>query len=79
MESGSRDADRRAAASDAAELIGKKGAKGLNLIQADNVQINQIDQNPELKAHLIKAAQGLSALTHASNANIKTKQGGSGV
>ena len=82
MESGIKDSDRRAAASDAAELIGKKGAKaqqGVQLISAENVQINQIDQNPELKRHLIEAAKGLGALTHASNSGVKVKGGGSGI
>ncbi len=80
MESGKRDADRRAAARDAGELIGKLNQKSqVNLIKADNVQMNQIAQNPRLKNHLLKSASGLSQMTRAHDSGIKTKEGGSGV
>lgn len=80
MREGRRDSDRLKAASDVGEIIGKKGKQNqLQLIRADNVQINQIEQNPALKAHLIESARGLAALTGASNANVQTRQGGKGV
>jgi len=79
MREGRRDSDRLKAAGDVAEIIGKKGKQNLQLIRAENVQINQIEQNPELKAHLIESARGLAALTGASNSNISTKLGGQGV
>ena len=82
MRSGSRDSDRRAAASDVGELIGKKGKNQVQIIKANNLQlnqVNQIEQKPELKAHLIEAARGLAAVSQGNNANIKSKQGGAGV
>ena len=82
MRSGSRDADRRAAAGDVAEILGKKGKNSVNVIQAKNLQLNQINQieaNPELKAHLIKSAQGLAAITEGRSAAVASKQGGTGV
>lgn len=80
MSSGKRDSDRRAAARDAGELIGKINQKqSLNLISADNVQLNQLNGNPEMKRHLIESAAGLSKISNASKSSIKTHKGGGGV
>ena len=70
--------DRRAAASDLAEIIGKKG-KAIQVFSGKNVQVNQIEANPDLKRHLIESAQGLKALTEATDSHVISKQGGSGV
>ena len=82
MRSGKRDADRRAAAGDVAEILGRKGKGAVQIIKANNLQlnqVNQIEQKPELKAHLIDAARGLAAVSQGNNANIRSKQGGAGV
>ena len=80
MQSGKRDSDRRAAARDAGELIGKINTKqNVNLISADNVQLNQLNQNPEIKKHLISSASALSKISNAKAADINQHIGGKGV
>lgn len=82
VRNGARDSDKRAAASDLGELIGKKG-KSVQVIQAKNVQLNQlnqqISQKPEFKRALMDSAHGLRSLVEAEDANIKSKFGGEGV
>lgn len=71
--------DRRAAASDVAEILGKKGKKSITVVNAENAQINNQNVLPEeMRKHLMSANQGLKGLTDATNAGIKIKEGGSG-
>ena len=82
MRSGQRDSDRRAAAGDVAEILGRKGKSAVQFIKAENLQLNQlnqIDAKPEMKAHLIEAAKGLAAITAGHSSGVKSKQGGQGV
>lgn len=81
MNSGKNDNSRIKAARNAGELVGQLNQKNqqVNLIQAENVQMNQIAQNPALKNHLVDAALGLKQISFAHDSGIKTKEGGSGV
>ncbi len=81
MTSGKNDNSRISAARNAGELVGHLGQKqqNINLIKAENVQMNQIEANPDLKRHLIESASGLQQMATAHDSGIKTKKGGSGV
>ena len=74
-----KEADVIKAVGEAGELIGKKG-KGstVNVVRAENAQINQIMEKPELMDHIKKAADGIKKVASASNADIKVHGGGKG-
>ena len=74
-----RDADKLAAVKEAGDLLGKKAKQPVNLITADNVQVNQLAANPELQRNLLESAKGLASVAAAKDSGIKSKFGGSGV
>lgn len=71
--------DRVKAASDVAEILGKKGKKAVTIVNADNAQINQQSLlSEDMRNHLLGASVGLKSLTHATDAGITIKEGGRG-
>lgn len=79
MNSAIRDSDKLKAASDVAEILGRKGKQAVTIVRADNAQFNQISAPPGMNSHLIEAAQGLKKISSGEDAKIKTREGGSGV
>ncbi len=72
-----KDTDKLKAATEVKDILGR-GQKG-QVVIGKNVQINQIEAQPELKRHLIESAHGLRSLIEAKDARIKSKFGGEGV
>ena len=79
MNSAARDSDKLKAASDVAEILGRKGKQAVTIVQSENAQINQITAPPQMNRHLIEAAKGLKKISSGNDAKIKTREGGSGV
>jgi hypothetical protein len=79
-DSNAKHSDGLKAAKDVATMIGKAGTtQKLTLIQADNAQINQLNENPDLLQHMRRAAQGLSSLSEATETTVITSRGGQGI
>ena len=71
--------NRLRAASDVADILGKKGKKSVTIVNADNAQINQQQVlPPEMQKHLLTARDGLETLSSATDAKLKIQPGGRG-
>ena len=78
MSNAKRDTDKIAAIRETGELLGKKAKNQVNLINADNVQLNQLTASPEIQQHLLTAASGLVSVANARDSGVRSKFGGKG-
>lgn len=78
MSNAKRDTDKLAAVKESGELLGKKARGQVNLITADNVQLNQLTASPDLQRHLLESASGLASVASARDSGVRSKFGGKG-
>ena len=79
MVNAKRDVDKLSAVKESGDLLGMKQKSNINLISADNVQVNQLTADPKMQKALMEAGKGLASVATARDSGVRSKFSGTGV